>query len=67
MSQEARDRHKGDILVVDDTLANLRLLVNMLTERGYKVRGVPNGSLALNVARLAPPELIWLDINMPGL
>jgi class 3 adenylate cyclase len=67
MSQEARDRHTGDILVVDDTLANLRLLMNMLTERGYKVRGVPNGSLALNVTRLAPPELILLDINMPEL
>ncbi len=67
MSQDARDAHRGDILVVDDTVANLRLLVNLLTERGYKVRGVPDGSLALNAARLAPPELILLDINMPGL
>jgi adenylate cyclase len=57
----------GDILVIDDTLANLRLLVKLLTEQGYKVRGAPNGNLALNAARLAPPDLILLDINMPDL
>ena len=39
MRQDARDAHSGDILVVDDTVANLRLLVNLLTEQGYKVRG----------------------------
>ena len=58
--------HTGDILVVDDTLANLRL-PGFLTEQGYKVRGAPNGTLALNAARLAPPDLILLDINMPDL
>ena len=56
---------KEDILIVDDTLPNLRLLVAMLTEQGYKVRGVPNGPTALTAARLAPPDLILLDINMP--
>jgi signal transduction histidine kinase len=55
----------GNILIVDDTLPNLRLLVAMLTEQGYKVRGVPNGPTALTAARLAPPDLILLDINMP--
>ena len=59
------ETHKGDILIVDDTLANLRLLVNVLTEQGYKVRGVPNGALALNATRLEAPDLILLDINMP--
>ena len=57
----------GDILVVDDTPANLRLLSGMLTENGYKVRSAPNGKLALMGARAAPPDLILLDINMPGL
>ena len=56
---------KEDILIVDDTLPNLRLLVAMLTEQRYKVRGVPNGPTALTAARLAPPDLILLDINMP--
>ena len=58
---------KGDILIVDDTIANLRLLSNMLTQQGYKVRGVPNGSLALIGAQSASPDLILLDINMPDM
>lgn len=57
----------GNILVVDDTPANLRLLAGMLTEHHYKVRPVPNGTLALGAAQAAPPDLILLDINMPGM
>ncbi|MCB9135941.1 MAG: response regulator [Anaerolineales bacterium] len=57
----------GNILVVDDTPANLRLLAGMLTENHYKVRPVPNGMLALGAAKAAPPDLILLDINMPGM
>jgi serine phosphatase RsbU (regulator of sigma subunit) len=58
---------KEDILVVDDVPNNLRLLSNMLTENGYKVRSVINGHMALMAARAAPPDLILLDINMPGM
>lgn len=54
-----------DILVVDDTPANLQLLTGMLKERGYKVRPVPSGKLALQAAKSALPDLILLDINMP--
>ncbi|MEZ0257909.1 MAG: response regulator, partial [Chthoniobacter sp.] len=49
-----------DILVVDDTPANLQLLSGMLKERGYKVRPVPNGKLALQAAKSALPDLILL-------
>ncbi len=59
------NENESNILVVDDTLANLRLLVGMLTEHGYKVRPVPNALLALSGARAIPPDLILLDINMP--
>lgn len=55
----------ADILVVDDTPDNLRLLSTMLGEHGYKVRKVISGQLALRVVSLAPPDLILLDINMP--
>lgn len=55
----------ADILVVDDTPANLQVLVGMLKERGYKVRPVPGGKLALLAARRDPPDLILLDVNMP--
>ena len=56
---------KPDILVVDDTPANLRLLSEMLKSQGYKPRLVPSGKLALNAARAIPPDLILLDIRMP--
>ena len=56
---------RGNILIVDDTPANLHLLEGMLRERGYKVRPAPNGHLALRAAASDPPDLILLDINMP--
>jgi signal transduction histidine kinase len=65
MSNHATDRPKGNILVVDDNVSNLRLLSNMLTEQGYKVRSVVNGPMALTAVQAAPPDLILLDINMP--
>lgn len=55
----------SSILVVDDTPANLRLLVDLLKENGYQVRPVPNGNLALAAALARVPDLILLDIMMP--
>jgi sigma-B regulation protein RsbU (phosphoserine phosphatase) len=54
-----------DILIVDDTPANLRLLSEMLSERGYRVRAVTSGSLALESVAMLPPQLVLLDIKMP--
>lgn len=56
---------QGDILVVDDTPANLQLLTKMLTVEGYGVRAVTSGAMALTVVHHSPPELILLDIRMP--
>jgi len=56
---------RGSILVVDDTPANLTLLARMLGDRGYRVRPVPSGALALKSAASDPPDLILLDISMP--
>src|SRR4030066_1812149 len=58
---------KPNILVVDDTPANLQLLASVLKERGYKTRPVPSGMLALQAALIEPPDLILLDINMPDM
>ncbi len=63
MSDLAMD--SAGILIVDDTIANLRLLTQMLSEQGYRVRPVPSGERALEAARLNPPDLILLDIRMP--
>ena len=55
----------GDILIVDDTLPNLKLLAQMLTEQGYQVRAALNGPRALAAVQSAPPDLILLDVMMP--
>ncbi|HEY9810407.1 MAG TPA: response regulator [Halomicronema sp.] len=58
---------KGSILIADDTLDNLRLLFDILTQQGYKVRGVRKGKRVLSAAELSSPDLILLDIVMPDM
>lgn len=53
------------ILIVDDTQANLRLLSQLLTRRGYRVRAVTNGARALASVEAETPDLVLLDIRMP--
>ncbi len=55
----------GNILVVDDQPANLRLLSDMLNNQGYEVRAAIDGPMALMTAQAESPELILLDVNMP--
>lgn len=54
-----------NILIVNDTLANLTLLSKIFKDRGYQTRPVPNGRLVLQAAQNEPPDLILLDITMP--
>jgi len=65
MEQMDGQEFKGNIIVVDDTPANLRLLVEILRNSSYKVRPVPNGRLAIPAIHSSPPDLILLDIMMP--
>ena len=65
MEQRLSREDVPNVIVVDDTPANLQLLTGMLKERGYKVRPVPSGKLALQAAKNDPPDLILLDIMMP--
>lgn len=62
---EAASRIPGNILVVDDSETNLRLLMQVLTEHGHRVRAARDGAHALAAARAAPPDLVLLDIIMP--
>ena len=55
---------KADILIVDDTSANLRLLSQMLLDKGYEVRAVTSGARALESVSVSLPDLILLDIKM---
>jgi diguanylate cyclase (GGDEF)-like protein len=54
-----------DILIVDDTPENLRLLSIVLEKKGYHVRKSLSGIAALTAVKAAPPDLIMLDIMMP--
>jgi DNA-binding NtrC family response regulator len=56
-----------EILVVEDTPASLRLLTELLTQHGYRVRPASGGALALKSVAAKTPDLILLDISMPGM
>ncbi len=57
--------NRGEVLVVEDTAASLKLLTDLLHAEGYTVRSAPDGELALWSAQSRPPELILLDVRMP--
>ena len=57
--------NKNTILVVDDNPDNLRLLVEILKKRGYRVRTSTSGTNALATIRKEVPDLVLLDIMMP--
>jgi diguanylate cyclase (GGDEF)-like protein len=56
-----------DILIVDDTVENLRLLSTMLIKQGYNVRKAINGKMALTAVQTVVPDLILLDVMMPDM
>jgi putative two-component system response regulator len=55
----------ANVMIVDDTPANLRLLSDMLKNRGFTPRPVPSGKLALQAMEIEPPDLVLLDVTMP--
>ena len=67
MNNMVTGQHTANILIVDDIPANLQVLGAILKSEGYKVRPVPNGTLALQVAEKEKPDLILLDIMMPDM
>jgi len=57
----------ANILVVDDTPENLSLLIGILSENGYEVRPASDGEFAIQSAQATPPDVILLDVKMPGI
>ncbi len=57
----------GRILVVDDNAANVKLLEDLLRYHGYEVEAAFDGESALEMLRARPPDLVLLDVLMPGL
>jgi len=67
MLKDAPETRKYNIQIVDDVAENLNMLMSILTKQGYGVRAAINGNLALKSVRKNPPDLILLDIVMPGM
>lgn len=55
------------VLLVDDVPENLSVLVTALEPKGYELLTASNGGAALKIAEKAAPDLILLDVMMPGL
>ncbi|HET7461592.1 MAG TPA: response regulator [Longimicrobium sp.] len=58
---------KGTILVVDDNPDNVEILRAFLESRGYAVAQAPDGRTALAQMEQVRPELVLLDVMMPGM
>jgi two-component system, sensor histidine kinase and response regulator len=67
MNPDSTNFSRGNLLIIDDSPANLRVLSATLIEQGYDVRCVKSGSMALIGIQTSPPDLILLDICMPGI
>jgi len=55
------------ILVVDDTRVNIGFLLETLTQAVYRVRVAPDGETAVEQVQYAAPDLVLLDVMMPGI
>jgi diguanylate cyclase (GGDEF)-like protein/PAS domain S-box-containing protein len=65
--QNEEDAASSDILIVDDQRSDLRLLEAILQAHGFRVRALADPGKVLQQCQAAPPEIILLDISMPGL
>lgn len=59
------DQPQYRILIVEDTWANRKLLVNLLEPLGFEVREATNGQEGLAIWDTWQPHLIWMDLRMP--
>ncbi|MBD1841376.1 response regulator [Coleofasciculus sp. FACHB-64] len=59
--------HKGIILIVDDTPINLGVLFDFLADSGFKILVARDGESAIQKGEYALPDLILLDVLMPGM
>jgi signal transduction histidine kinase/CheY-like chemotaxis protein len=59
--------HNGEILVVEDSVASLKYLIELLNTSGYYSRPASSGELALSSLKVRQPDLVLLDISLPGI
>lgn len=66
-TSEYNEPNKGTVLIVDDTPGNLAVLSDMLSEAGYRVLVATDGLSALEQIGYLIPDIILLDVIMPGI
>ncbi|MCF6314490.1 MAG: response regulator [Verrucomicrobiales bacterium] len=66
-AKQAAGQRKNRVLLVDDNMTNLQVLFQALEQEGYELLVAQSGEEALEIAAEAQPDLILLDINMPGI
>ena len=64
---QAHDYSKYNVLAVDDIPLNLLLVQKMLSKFNFKMRTAANGQMALDAVAAEKPDLILLDLMMPGI
>jgi signal transduction histidine kinase len=67
MPNDSFDLRNSKILIVDDTPANIDVLRKFLALEGYKLSFATSGDKALQIVKRAQPDLILLDVMMPGM
>jgi len=55
------------VLVIEDNALNLKLVRDVLEHAGYTVRSATSGELGLEAAAIEPPDLVLLDLQLPGI
>ncbi len=66
-SENFNESNKGDILVVEDLISNIKYIEQILKKAGYQVESVRDGELALRSLEDKQPDLILMDITLPGM
>jgi len=58
---------KIKVLVADDEKDFIQLMTVWLESKGYSVQSVPDGQSAVKAVKEDPPDILFLDVNMPGM
>jgi putative two-component system response regulator len=67
VAKDSRRDLAGRILVVDDEARNVEVFSRLMTRLGYEVLAATSGELALQSVERDRPDLVLLDVNMPGI
>src|SRR6186997_1714021 len=67
MSADGLTAPPSTILVVDDSATNLQVLARTLQGSGHRILAAKDGPTAIEIAKKAKPDLVLLDVMMPGM